>query len=113
MSNSGFQRLKTLDPALLRAFIYGVLTLVAGLGVTGLTDNKINLVWGVAAAVLALFQGVSIKSAVTPNSKVIAYLEDPFSPNSSTIVPGEAKISESRGRDFISSIIDRKNDHDI
>lgn len=115
---SGFERFKTVDPVILRSFIFAVFAVLGGLGISFATNERASILAGLLTAVLALLQGSVTRPAVTPNTKVLAYISDPSRPLTSQILPGEANVPVSRASAAVASVINRNatdasGDHDI
>lgn len=96
---SWWERFRKLNPALLRGLFVSVIALAGSLGYVIVTDDQSGAVWGVISAVLALAQASSTRDAVTPNAKVLAYINDPERPSSSNIFAGQAVVPPSRIED--------------
>lgn len=96
---SRWERFRKLNPALLRGLFVSVIALAGSLGYAGITGNKADAIWGVIGAVLALVQATSTRDAVTPNAKVLAYINNPDRPASSTIFAGQAVVPPTRIED--------------
>ena len=119
---SSFKRFKSLDPVIFRSFIFAVFAVLSGLGLSAATSNKASVLAGLLTGILALVQGGVTKPAVTPNSKVLAYMTDPFKPHTTQILSGEATVLPGRASVAVSALIkdnstqdtqDLKSDHDI
>ena len=66
-----WERVKTFEPALLRAVLAAAVTVAAtvGLDLSGVAD-QVDIAWGAVYAVLPLVVAWWTRSAVTPNAKV-------------------------------------------
>lgn len=86
-----WQRLAALEPAVVRGIVVAIVALV-GL-VTGkiIGDDTVDTIVDILLILLPIVTGFFIKSAVTPNAKVIAFKPDPVE-NPDIIHPGEATI---------------------
>lgn len=96
---SRWERFRKLNPALLRGLFVSVIALAGSLGYAGITGNKADAIWGVIGAVLALVQATSTRDAVTPNAKVLAYINDPERPITTQIFAGEAVVPVGRAEE--------------
>jgi len=86
-----WQKLVTLDPALVRGLILSIVALFGTvLKVTVLTGTADTIVTFVLSA-FALVAAVWIRPSVTPNAKVVVYDDTPLAPVA-TIKPGEATV---------------------
>jgi len=80
MNGNGFWwRLVHLDPALWRGLIVAVVFVLAAFGIAVSPDIPDSVI-GLVGAVLAVLQALWTKPAVTPNAKVVTFLEDPAKP---------------------------------
>lgn len=80
-------RLTHLDPAIYKGIVVAVVALLTSIGVVispTIPDSVVILI----VAVMSMVQALWTKTSVTPNAKVIAYLDDPLKPKE--ILPGEA-----------------------
>lgn len=85
-------RLVHLDPAIHRGLIMAVVLVLTSFGIhvsDAIPDSLIILLVAVSAMVQALWT----KGAVTPNAKVVSYLDDPAKPRE--ISPGDAVTTAS------------------
>lgn len=89
---SAWQKLITLEPALLRGLIVSAFAVVASVLNTafaqGTIENFVNLV----ISTFALLAAVLIRNSVTPNAKVVVRDDTPLQ-DEATIVAGEATVS--------------------
>lgn len=89
---SAWQKLVTLEPALVRGLIVSLFAVVASvLNVSfaqGTVENVINLV----ISLFALLAAVLIRGAVTPNAKVVVRDDTPLQ-DEATIAAGKATVS--------------------
>lgn len=88
------ERLVTLQPAVLRGAIVSIVTLLTAVGVF-VSPEIPDAIMGVVGTVSALVAALWIRSAVTPNAKVLAYVPDPERPR--VIEPGEATTTATSG----------------
>lgn len=73
-----YVRLLKLQPALVRALLVALAAIVAQvMNKTVVTDETVDLVINVFTALSPLLAGLLIRPAVTPNTKVLAYVPDP------------------------------------
>ena len=89
-------RLSKLEPVQVRSWIMAAIALLGGVGVNWASEDNAALLAGLAGAVLALVQGFITRPAVTPNGKVLAYVDNPERPNTTVIQAGEASVPASR-----------------
>jgi len=86
--DSWWWRLVHLEPALLRTLVVAVATLLGTFGLL-ISSDKIDAIIGFATVALIVLGGVSTRSAVTANARVVVEAPDPIGdPN--TVVAGEA-----------------------
>lgn len=102
---SWWTKFRTLDPALLRAVFVSVIALAGSLGYVVVSDQRSGAIWGVITAVLALAQGVSTRDAVTPNAKVLAFINDPSKPSTSRVIAGKATVPEHRAAEVADAAV--------
>ena len=86
-------KLVHLEPALLRTLIVAVATLLGTFGVFVASD-QIDAIIGFATVALIVVGGVSTRSAVTANARVVVEAPNPIS-DPGTVVAGEATTTAS------------------
>lgn len=85
-------RFTNLQPAVYKGVVVGLVGLLAALGVVISPDIPDQVIL-FTTALMAMIQALWTKESVTPNAKVLAYLDDPSRPRS--ITAGEATTTAS------------------
>lgn len=85
-------RLVHLDPAIYRGIIMAVVGLLASLGIL-VSDAIPNAMIIVIGTLVVAVQALWTRTGVTPNAKVVVYVDDPNRPKN--VLPGEAVTTAS------------------
>ena len=80
-------RFANLNPAIYKGLIVAVFAVLASVGIAVSPDIPDQLI-GLIVAITAMLQALWTRESVTPNAKVVSYLDDPSKPKA--ILPGEA-----------------------
>lgn len=89
---SAWQKLVTLEPALVRGIIVSLFAVLASVLNTTFANGTVENVVNLVISTFALLAAVLIRGAVTPNAKVVVRDDAPLDKDP-LIVPGDATVS--------------------
>jgi len=96
-------KLVHLEPALLRTLVVAVVTLLGTFGLL-ISSDKVDAIIGFATVALIVLGGLSTRSAVTANARVVVEAPNPIS-DPSTVVAGEA-VTEATSTEILDAARD-------
>lgn len=88
-----WERLSSLQPALVRAIIVGIVGVIVVVTGKQIDDGTVDMVVNIIMILLPIVAGLFIKRAVTPNAKVVVLQPDPV--NAPEVLAPGAAVADS------------------